>query len=176
MSVTAKCWPSCVHLTNGVITPHAFGYGQIIEISNINMSALLASSAANELDGPSSSPNPIFELIQKQGKQHGKPDALSRRPDYDKVENNNDERNLLTAKHFRELTVEVESVGDETTVEDPKTEGTVRENVWKRFEGREARDGLISWKNRVYVPRDNHLRDAIIHPHHDRPLRDIHPG
>ena len=72
------------------------------------------------------------------GKQCGKPDALSRRPDYDKGENDNYERTLLTGKHFRELAVEVETVCDgllSKIQRSKKIEGKVRESVRKILEG-----------------------------------------
>ena len=113
MFMTAKYWPSCARLTNGIIARHTFDHrhSQYFRTAcKLNRQQARWALELAEYD---------FGLLHMQEKRHGKPDALSCRPEYDKGENDNNERTLLTAKHFRELAVEVDSAGDEITVEDP---------------------------------------------------------
>ena len=39
----------------------------------------------------------------------------------------------------------------------------------------ESDDGIITWKDRIYVPIDRKLREEIVRLHHDTPLAG-HPG
>ena len=40
---------------------------------------------------------------------------------------------------------------------------------------KESEDGIITWKDRIYVPVDRKLREEIVQLHHDSPLAG-HPG
>jgi hypothetical protein len=54
-----------------------------------------------------------FKLFHKLGERHAKPDFLSRHPAYDKGEHDNENTTLLKEYHFREMTVNLETIGEE---------------------------------------------------------------
>jgi hypothetical protein len=54
-----------------------------------------------------------FKLFHKLGEQHAKLDFLSRHPAYDKGEHDNENMTLLKEYHFREMTVNLETIGEE---------------------------------------------------------------
>jgi hypothetical protein len=53
-----------------------------------------------------------FKLFHKPGERHAKPDFLSRHPAYDKGEHDNENTTLLKEYHFREMTVNLEAIGE----------------------------------------------------------------
>jgi len=125
-----------------------------------------------------------FTLKHVPGTKMGKADRLSRRPDWRKgVERNNEDRTLVKAEWLRKAgTVEVLIEGvdllkkvreskakdDEVikAVEEMKRAGVkmLRDEEWRE------EDGLMLKKGKVYVPKDEGLRTEIIRLHHDTPV------
>jgi hypothetical protein len=57
-----------------------------------------------------------------------------------------------------------------------KVEKSVKNHILEKHHfWLETEEGLIMWKNRVYVPKDDELREDIIRLHHDPPIIG-HPG
>jgi len=114
----------------------------------------------------------------------GKADGLSRRSDWEKgVEGDNEERTLLKPEWVRsiragEVIVEgvdilekirkSEAKDDEVikAVEEMKKAGVkmLRDEEWRE------EDGLMLKEGKVYVPKDEALRVEIIRLHHDMPM------
>jgi hypothetical protein len=119
-----------------------------------------------------------FTLTHKPGCLHGKPDALSRRADHGRGESDNRDRTLLRPEWFRAVAVETTLLGDELLERVRKSKklerGVIQSRKTFAEEWREQ-DGLLLWKNRIYVPNDRRLREEIIHSHHDSPSAG-HPG
>ena len=125
-----------------------------------------------------------FTLKHVPGTKMGKADGLSRRPDWRKgVERNNEDRTLVKAEWLRKAgTVEVLIEGvdllkkvreskakdDEVikAVEEMKRAGVkmLRDEEWRE------EDGLMLKEGKVYVPKDEGLRTEIIRLHHDTPV------
>jgi len=119
-----------------------------------------------------------FLLIHKPGRTHGQPDALSRRPDHPRGEDDNADQVLLRPQLFRAITTEVDVEGDVLVEEMRKSkavEGWIRQNARMGKEGWSEDKGLYTWRNRIYVPKDHVLRDRVIRAHHDAPTAG-HPG
>lgn len=121
-----------------------------------------------------------FTLSHKPGRDHCRPDALSRRPDYNLGTADNEEITLLKPHWFRALStsLEVHTTGDafrERIRSNKHVEKRVRTNLHSGAEGWSREDGLVFWKGRIYVPPNKALRDEIIHAHHDTPTAG-HPG
>ena len=55
-----------------------------------------------------------FKLLYKPGKTHIKPDILSRRPDLDRGEKDNENKILLKKEHFRQMEFIFEDLGDDS--------------------------------------------------------------
>lgn len=101
-----------------------------------------------------------FRLIHKPGKSHGKPDALSRRVDHGRGEEDNEDRVLLKEEWFQAMTTEVEMEGDEILSKiqaSKRVERFVREAIKKGEGGWKEENGLRLWKNRIYVPNEQSL-------------------
>jgi len=129
-----------------------------------------------------------FKMIHKLGSSMGKADALSRRVDWKKgVENDNQDKTLLKPEWFEVRALErghvlvdaneadlvkrikeSEAREDEVVkaVEEMKKAGvrSLRGEEWK------IEEGLILWNGKVYVPKDPKLRTEIIRLHHDTPV------
>lgn len=133
-----------------------------------------------------------FILHHRPGKRSLKPDALSRRPDHGKGQSDNENVTLLRPSFFKIqalrqghvlLTGEekgllkkirnAKDLDDEVVkaVEEMKKSGT------QRLEGEEwsQEQGLILFRGKVYVPRDQELRRQIVKAHHDSTVTG-HPG
>jgi hypothetical protein len=123
-----------------------------------------------------------FKLFHKPGEQHAKPDFLSRHPAYDKGEHNNENTTLLKEYHFREMTVNLETIGEEYCqrigqgMKNGLEDKLVAVELAKKTKGwRKLPDGVVAVEERNYVPRDEQLRQEIIREHHnDRVVG--HPG
>ena len=133
-----------------------------------------------------------FTLHHRPGKNSMKPDALSRRPDHGKGENDNDNVILLKPAYFKiqalkqghallngdepKLLKEIRNAKelDESVVK--AVEEMKKSNV-RRIEGQEwsQEQGLILFQGKVYVPKDPNLRKQIVELHHDS-LMAGHPG
>ena len=122
-----------------------------------------------------------FVLKHVTGSKMGKADGLSRRPDWRKgVEKDNEDRTLVKAEWLRKAGIEevlIEGVDllkkvreskakdDEVVkaVEEMKRAGVkmLRDEEWRE------EDGLMLKEGKVYVPKDGELRAEIIRLHHD---------
>lgn len=120
-----------------------------------------------------------FTLHHIPGKSNSKADILSRRPGYDQGDDDNNEITLLDPQHFRRLylnRVKTQTLNSPRTkeilqaLEKHGREDPEAETGWERDE-----DQLWKYDGRIYVPRDDKLRETIIKDHHDSPLAG-HPG
>jgi len=125
-----------------------------------------------------------FTLKHVPGSKMGKADGLSRRSDWEKGgEGNNEERTLLKPEWVQKIRageVIVEGINilekirkseakdDEVikAVEEMKKAGVkmLRDEEWRE------EDGLMLKEKKVYVPKDEALRVEIIRLHHDMPM------
>ena len=133
-----------------------------------------------------------FILKHRPGKQSMKPDALSRRPDHGKGENDNEDVVLLKPSYFRIQALKQGHIlltGEEkgllqkirnakdfdesvvTAVEELKKSPSKKliEEEWSEEQG------LILFRGKVYVPKDSDLRMQIVKAHHDLQIAG-HPG
>lgn len=133
-----------------------------------------------------------FTLHHRPGKKSLKPDALSRRPDHGKGENDNEDIVLLKPEFFKVqsmkqghflLSGEESSLLkkirqakdlDETVI---KAVEELRKSGKRSLIGNEwsEEQGLILFRGKVYVPRDMDLRRQIVQAHHDS-YSAGHPG
>lgn len=133
-----------------------------------------------------------FTLHHRPGKNSMKPDALSRRPDHGKGENDNDNVVLLKPAYFKiqalkqghallnghepKLLKEIRNAKelDESVIK--AVEEMKKSNV-RRIEGQEwsQEQGLILFQGKVYVPKNPDLRRQLVELHHDS-LMAGHPG
>ena len=124
-----------------------------------------------------------FDFVLKHvlGSKMGKADGLSRRPDWRKgVEKDNEDRTLVKAEWLRKAGIEevlIEGVDllkkvKESKTKDNKVVKAVEEmkragvKMLRDKEWREE-DGLMLKEGKVYVPKDGKLRTEIIRLHHD---------
>jgi hypothetical protein len=127
-----------------------------------------------------------FMLHHKPGRSMGKPDALSRRADHGSGQGDNDNLTLLAPELFwihalagarfqgdeRNILQEVrrslkDGVQEESIakaakeLQKDKGRGTVRSAEWSESEG------LLMFRDKIYVPNDRDLRRRIVEQHHD---------
>jgi hypothetical protein len=119
-----------------------------------------------------------FSFVHKPGHDQKQPDALSCRPDYDKGHDDNDDEILLGAELFRTI-IDLSTEGDTILKDVCHASHHVEKKMWKNAErgvdGWRKENGLILWRERVYVPKDHSLRERIIHSCHDSSTAG-HPG
>lgn len=119
-----------------------------------------------------------FTLTHKPGSQMGKADHLSRRADLDGGMNDNHDITLLKAEWFtRPVTL---ASLDEDFMLHIKQSGKNRDRVVIKAlddnnEDWMEQDGILLFKERVYVPRNKKLQEDIIRTHHDA-ITTEHPG
>jgi len=116
-----------------------------------------------------------FTLIHKLGSSMICADALSRQPDYDKGENDNDNITLLKPEHIRQVEVSYEP---SILVEDIKKHKMALDDVWNKhwnLYGWSYEDGVVCWYNHIYVPQANSLHERIMRESHNV-LTAGHPG
>jgi len=133
-----------------------------------------------------------FALLHRSGRSSGKPDALSRRSDHGKGEDDNKDVVLLKPEWFkiqalkqghvllsgleRSLMKKIRESKDldESVV---KAVEELRKSGTCRIDGAEwaEEQGLILFRGKVYVPKDPGLRRAIVEAHHDSQIIG-HPG
>lgn len=121
-----------------------------------------------------------FTLSHKPGRTNHCPDALSRRPDYDTGDNDNNDTILLRPQWFRTLAtaITIQTEGDiilERIRSTKKIEKRVRTYLHAGAPDWTREDGVVKWRGRVYVPPGKTLRDEVIRAHHDSPTTG-HPG
>ena len=121
-----------------------------------------------------------FNLHHKPGKQMVKVDTLSRRADHHQGKDDNSDIILLKSEHFRQHVFDL--IGPESDIIEKiirfkanKDKAVVKALANKDVDWIEHENGIVTWKNRVYVPRDKALREKIIKLHHDLPASG-HPG
>jgi len=135
-----------------------------------------------------------FELHYKPGKLSAKPDALSRRADHFKSdEDDNTERIIFDRNKIRIMATmrghamilnerplvqrikEIQIMEDDVrqAVEQVKKLGP--KSLRKGLEDWNTEDGLLLYKGRIYVPKNEIVRRDIIKIHHDTPAAG-HPG
>jgi transposase InsO family protein len=118
-----------------------------------------------------------YTLHHIPGKANSKADILSRRAGFDKREDDNKEVTLLKPMHFRKLYIRV-MVGFTSGMENVIRDALDRE-------GREFPEETTGWSHdpaglweyygRLYIPKDDKLRELVLSSHHDTPLAG-HPG
>jgi len=123
----------------------------------------------------------------------GKPDALSRRPDHGDGRDDNDDMTLLKPELFairalESIVIEGEEKDIVAEVRTKVKAGVMEDSVTKMVAGLKdsksnnvrgvewnLRDGLIYYRDRIYVPNDKELRRRIVEQHHDTKVAG-HPG
>ena len=120
-----------------------------------------------------------FTLQHKPGRTHLKPDLLSRRADHEKGEKDNEDITFLKPEWFRaqEFSLDQE---DEILHRIKRSRGNKDKAVIKALANKEKgwsedADGIVTWQDRIYVPKDKGLREKIIRQNHDSPIAG-HPG
>ena len=133
-----------------------------------------------------------FTLHHRPGSKSLKPDALSRRPDHGKGQNDNDNVVLLKPSFFQVhalnhdhvvLTGEeqglLQRIKDSRDYDEPvaKALELLKRSGQRSLAGEEwsQEDNLILFRGKVYVPKDMNLRRQIVQLHHDSPVVG-HPG
>ena len=134
-----------------------------------------------------------FTLHHRPGRSMGKPDALSRRSDHGDGKQDNEDIVLLKPELFairalEGLTVEGEEKEIVREIRKRNREGEVEMQVTAavkelkkgnrrsmRGEEWKTQDGLILFRDRIYVPKNAELRRRIVAQHHDSHIAG-HPG
>ena len=133
-----------------------------------------------------------FTLHHRPGSKSLKPDALSRRPDHGKGEDDNSNVTLLKPEYFQIQALRrghVQLTGEEQGLlrrirnakdfDEPvaKAMELLKRSGQRSLAGEEwsHEQDLILFRGKVYVPKDDDLRRQIVHNHHDSPVAG-HPG
>ena len=119
-----------------------------------------------------------FTLHHRPGALNRKADLLSRRSDHDQGKDDNKDVILLKPELFRMTQVHFKAPSDELLdqIKSTKRLDTSVKLALEKSLPDWKRDGdLILYREKVYVPRDEKLRERIIRLHHDTPLVG-HPG
>lgn len=122
-----------------------------------------------------------FSLHHCPGHTNLHADLLSRCPDHERGEEDNQDVVLLKPEHFRRLVIIA------SAEEDPpgflerirrcfmNQDQVVQDRLKNKEEDWDEVDRIIEWKGRIYMPIDSKLREDIIREHHDSCLAG-HPG
>ena len=133
-----------------------------------------------------------FDLFHRPGKSSGKPDALSRRSDHGKGEDDNKDVVLLKPEWFKIQALKqghvllsgleqplIRKIRESKELDESvvKAVEELRKSGTSRIDGTEwaEEQGLILFRGKVYVPKDPGLRRAIVEAHHDSQITG-HPG
>lgn len=125
-----------------------------------------------------------FSLHHKSGLLMGKPNTISRRPDFDQGKGDNEDIIVLKADHFRSLHLRARLplIPVSTSIFDCilkashlKDQIVIDALAVKKPDWYEREDSIVTWKERLYVPNRTGLREDIIQAYHDPPLAG-HPG
>jgi len=126
-----------------------------------------------------------FELIYRQGSNNGKPDSLSRRPDYIKNNEETKTENILDIKNVKEVPCFIGVVSDllERIIEATKTDATADDirlyfspqNIkndmsykpFRKMNKFKIKDNIILYNNLIYIPEI--LRLEILTKYHEKP-------
>jgi hypothetical protein len=103
-----------------------------------------------------------FKLEHKPGKTHVKPDILSRRPDHERGEKDNENTILLKQWHFRQQEFIFESIDDDFVkriLVSKNAKDRIVERMLKNQEKNWEEDekGIVTWEHQIYVPRNRRL-------------------
>ena len=121
-----------------------------------------------------------YTLHHIPGRLNNKADILSRRDGHDQGKGDNEDVTVLPPELFQRLLL-VADAEDSNLIKriqnsSDKVEKSVKNHILEKHHfWLETEEGLIMWKNRVYVPKDDELREDIIRLHHDPPIIG-HPG
>ena len=133
-----------------------------------------------------------FSLHHRPGKKSVKPDALSRRPDHKKGENDNENITLLKPSYFKIQALKqghvhisgsegdlLKSIREAKDLDEQvvKAVEELKQSPSKKIDGQEwsMEQGLVLFRGKVYVPKDMELRRKIVQLHHDSQIAG-HPG
>ena len=134
----------------------------------------------------------FFDLYHRPGRCSGKPDALSRRSDHGKGEDDNKDVILLKPEWFKIQALKqghvllsgleeplVKKIRESKELDESVVRAVeeLRKSGTSRIDGAEwaEEQGLILFRGKVYVPKDVGLRRAIVEAHHDSQITG-HPG
>ena len=116
-------------------------------------------------------------IIHKPGKEMKKANLLSRRVDHNRGENDNRRVTMLKSEWFRATSIE--SLDTELIKNIKESTYAIDQSVKRALDNKEKdwaeNDHLITWQNKIYVPKDKTLRAKIIKVHHDETVAG-HPG
>lgn len=124
-----------------------------------------------------------YKLLHQPGKTLVQADALSRRSDHDPGIHDNEDVTLLPGELFaKAIHVDLQERIRDTTSRD-KTVMESLNGIWHlrkdpligRKEDWSMDDGIVLFKEKVYVPPDEELRREVVRNHHDPPVMG-HPG
>lgn len=134
-----------------------------------------------------------FAIIHKPGKEMNAPDALSRRPDHDPGDGDNQNVTLLpdqlfqirqTSPDHRETTLNsllIDRIRNSTLIDDDvlvNMETVLSKGpnqAIRKLPDWKIKDGLVLYKRKIYVPKDDILRRDVVQDHHDSKVTG-HPG
>ncbi|KAF8679652.1 hypothetical protein RHS04_04614 [Rhizoctonia solani] len=128
-----------------------------------------------------------FQIVYQPGKQSGKPDALSRRPDHANVPPANQTMlpnpvfaNIALVLLERELQQRIESSLDqdeslEEILQFLQNESKAPPSIKRAFKDYQMEAGLLFYQGRIVVPDVGTLRTDLLQIFHDSPLAG-HPG
>ena len=102
-----------------------------------------------------------FKLLHKPGKTHVKPDILSRRPDLDRGEKDNKNKNLLKEEHFRQMEFIFEDLGDDFVKRIKASGGSkdrvIEKGLLKNDKGYVEEDGIVTCQGHLYIAKNKKL-------------------
>ena len=119
-----------------------------------------------------------FLLVHKLGAQMKKANLLTHCTDFQAGREDNSDVILLMEDAFVQA-IQVEPIASDLVkrIRDRSNllDRAVQQALDKGTQGWTNQDGVVTWKDRVYVPKDAPLREEIIRLHHDSTLTG-HPG
>jgi len=107
------------------------------------------------------------------GNKNTRADTLSRRPDYNRGEDDNQNITLLPKHLFRALLEE----GSGETLLDQIKKVQHRERAYKMLKDKDwsSKNGIIKKFGKIFIPDDEELKEEVLWANHDAPISG-HPG
>src|ERR1700753_1659411 len=106
-----------------------------------------------------------FVIVYRPGKESGKPDALSRRPDHEPQDTQEREHRIFTGKHFA---MAINFVAEEDIQQRIQKcilrDEIIAETIRRLKKGLKAEEGfrlsgeILRYKGKIYVPQFNNIR------------------